>query len=72
MVKEMLTRVVDALPESAQLQIREQNWRVKSRFLYQSLYSRLNLEHTLNSGLRVKVANKGEWWTYNDIFVKSY
>jgi len=69
MVKEMLTRIVDALPESARFQIRERYWRVKSRFLYQSLYSRLNLQHTLNSGLTVKVASKGEWWAYNEIFV---
>jgi FkbM family methyltransferase len=69
MIKKLLTRTVDALPESARFQIRERYWRVKSRFLYQSLYSRLNLEHTLNSGLKVKVASKGEWWAYNEIFV---
>jgi len=69
MVKKLLTRVVDALPESARFQVRERYWRVKSRFLYQSLYSRLNLEHTLNSGLTLKVASKGEWWAYNEIFV---
>jgi hypothetical protein len=44
MVKKLLTRVVDALPESARCQVRERYWRVKSRFLYQSLYSLLNLE----------------------------
>jgi FkbM family methyltransferase len=69
MIKKLLTRFVDALPESARFQIRERYWRVKSRILYQSLYSRLNLEHTLNSGLTVKVASKGEWWAYNEIFV---
>jgi FkbM family methyltransferase len=69
MVKKLLTRAVSVLPESAQFQIRERYWRVKSRFLYQSLYSVLNLEHTLNSGLAVKVASKGEWWAYNEIFV---
>jgi FkbM family methyltransferase len=69
MIKKLLTRVVGVLPESAQLQIRERYWQVKSRILYQSLYSLLNLEHTLDSGLTVKVASKGEWWIYNDIFV---
>jgi FkbM family methyltransferase len=69
MVKKLLTRAVGVLPESAQFQIRERYWRVKSRFLYQSLYGILNLEHTLNSGLAVKVASKGEWWAYNEIFV---
>jgi FkbM family methyltransferase len=69
MIKKLLTRVVGVLPESAQFQIRERYWRVKSRFLYQSLYRTLNLEHTLNSGLTVKVASKGEWWAYNEIFV---
>jgi FkbM family methyltransferase len=69
MIKKLLTRVVGTLPESAQFQIRERYWRVKSRFLYQSLYGALNLEHTLNSGLAVKVASKGEWWAYNEIFV---
>src|ERR1700730_457170 len=69
MVKKLLTRVAGALQESAQFQIREWYWRVKSRILYQSLYKLLDLEHTLDSGLTVKVASKGEWWTYNDIFV---
>jgi FkbM family methyltransferase len=69
MIKKLLTRVVGTLPESAQFQIRERYWRAKSRFLYQSLYGVLNLEHTLNSGLAVKVASKGEWWAYNEIFV---
>jgi hypothetical protein len=35
---------------------------------YQSRYSWLNLEHTLNSALPVKVASKGEWLTHNEIF----
>jgi FkbM family methyltransferase len=69
MIKNVLRRVVDALPESAQLQIRERYWRVKSKILYQSLYGLLNLEHKLGSGLTVKVASKGEWWAYNEIFV---
>ena len=29
----------------------------------------LELENTLPSGITVQVASKGEWWTYNDIFV---
>jgi len=69
MIKRLLTRVVGSLPESVQFQIRERYWRVKSRILYQSLYGFLDLEHTLDSGLTVKVSSKGEWWTYNDIFV---
>ncbi|HXM23206.1 MAG TPA: FkbM family methyltransferase [Terriglobales bacterium] len=27
------------------------------------------MEYTLQSGVTLKVASKGEWWTYNDIFV---
>lgn len=69
MIKTLLTRVVTALPVSAQSRIRERYWRAKSRVLYQSLYGLLDLEHTLRSGLTVEVASKGEWWTYNDIFV---
>jgi FkbM family methyltransferase len=69
MIKKVLTRLVGFLPESVQFQIRERYWRVKSRLLYQSLYGWLNLEHTLDTGLRLKVASKGEWWIYNDIFV---
>jgi len=69
MLKNLVTRLVDALPESARFQIRERYWRVKSRILYQSLYSVLDLEHTLSSGLTVKVASKGEWWAYNEVFV---
>jgi FkbM family methyltransferase len=69
MIKNLLTRVVGVLPAAAQFQIRERYWRAKSKLFYQSLYSMLNLEHTLDSGLTVKVASKGEWWIYNDIFV---
>jgi len=69
MIKKFVNRVVDALPGPARFQIRERYWRAKSRFLYQSLYSALDLEHTLTSGLTVKVASKGEWWAYNEIFV---
>jgi FkbM family methyltransferase len=68
-MKRVLAQVVEALPESAQVRIRDQYWKTKSRFLYQSLYRVLDLEHTLQSGLSVRVAGKGEWWTYNDIFV---
>jgi len=69
MTKKMLARVVDKLPERARVRIRDAYWRIKSRLLYQSLYRVLKLEHTLRSGLTLKVASKGEWWTYNDIFV---
>jgi hypothetical protein len=69
MVKNWLTRAVGVLPQSMQFQIRERYWQVKSRILYQSLYGLLNLEHTLDSGITLKVASKGEWWIYNDIFV---
>ena len=68
-MKKVLARVVEALPESVQNQMRDRYWKIKSRLLYQSLYRALDLEHTLQSGLTVKVASKGEWWTYNDIFV---
>ncbi len=68
-MKKVLARVVEALPESAQIQIRDRYWQIKSRLLYQSLYRVLDLEHTLQSGLTVRVASHGEWWTYNDIFV---
>lgn len=68
-VKKLLTRVVQALPESIQDQIRDRYWQIKSTLLYQSLYRVLDLEHTLDSGLTLKVASKGEWWAYNEIFV---
>ena len=68
-MKKMLARVVEKMPVYAQVQIRNRYWQIKSRLLYQSLYRLLELEHTLPSGLSVKVASKGEWWIYNDIFV---
>ena len=68
-MKRMLARAVDALPKSVQSPIRDRYWRIKSRLLYQLPYRVLKLEHTLRSGLTVKVASKGEWWIYNDIFV---
>lgn len=49
--------------------LRELYWQTKSRFLYQTLYRALRLEHKLRSGLTVKVQSMGEWWIYNDIFV---
>lgn len=69
MIKKLLSRSVGVLPETVQFQIRERYWRVKSRLLYQSLYRLVELEHTLQSGLTVKIASKGEWWAYNEIFV---
>ena len=68
-MKKVLVRVVDALPESVQNRIRNRYWQIKSRLLYQSLYCVLGLEHTLQSGLTLNVASKGEWWAYNEIFV---
>ena len=69
MVKKLLSDVVEVIPESAQRTIREAYWRVKSEFLYRHLYGMLNLEYTLQSGVTIKVASRGEWWIYNDIFV---
>jgi hypothetical protein len=69
MIKKLLNRVVSVLPESAQFQIRDRYWRVKSKLLYQSFHSFLKLEHTLDSGLTIKAESKGEWWIYKDIFV---
>ena len=69
MIKKLLSSVVRMLPKSAQAQIRERYWQAKSRLLYQSLYKVLELENTLPSGITLQVASKGEWWTYNDIFV---
>jgi FkbM family methyltransferase len=68
-MKKVLARVVEALPKSLQNRVRDRYWQIKSRFLYRSLYRALDLEHTLPSGLIVKIASKGEWWVYNDIFV---
>jgi FkbM family methyltransferase len=58
-------------PPVAKIQelLRECYWQIKSRFLYQTLYRALHLEHKLRSGLTVKVESMGEWWVYNDIFV---
>src|SRR5271157_5421497 len=67
-MKNMLARVVEALPKSVQNQMRDRYWQIKSKLLYQSLYRVLDLDHILQSGLSVKVASKGEWWIYNDIF----
>src|SRR5260370_22875513 len=68
-MKKVLARVVEALPRLVQNRLRDRYWQIKSKVLYQSLYRALDLEHTLQSGLIVKVASKGEWWVYNDIFV---
>ena len=68
-MKKMLAWAVEMLPEYAQLRIRNRYWQIKSRLLYQFPYRVLELEHTLPSGLSVKVASKGEWWIYDDIFV---
>ena len=62
-------RVVGSLPAPLQTHIRDFYWRVKSRLFYQRLYEMLDLEYTLSSGLTLKVGSKGEWWTYNEIFV---
>jgi FkbM family methyltransferase len=62
-------KFVSVLPDSVQHHLREYYWALRSRFLYQTLYRALHLEHTLRSGLTVQVSSKGEWWIYNDIFV---
>src|ERR1035438_6186190 len=69
MVKTTLRRLVRLLPRSFEERLRDRYWRAKSALLYQRLYQILQLEYTLESGLVLKVASKGEWWTYNDIFV---
>ena len=69
MINKLLSAAVRTLPTSAQSKIRDHYWQAKSRLLYQSLYKLLDLENTLPSGITLKVASKGEWWTYNDIFV---
>jgi FkbM family methyltransferase len=69
MVKKTLRRLVGLLPHSSEEWLRYKYWRAKSMLLYQRLYQSLQLEYTLESGLVLKVASKGEWWTYNDIFV---
>jgi FkbM family methyltransferase len=69
MLKRILSDVVELLPRSIQGRIRETYWRIKSELLYRRLYRILHLEYTLQSGVTLKVDSKGEWWTYNDIFV---
>lgn len=69
MIKKFLSVAVSALPKSAQSRIRDRYWQIKSGLLYQSLYQLLALENTLPSGITLQVSSKGEWWTYNDIFV---
>lgn len=64
-----VSKFVSFLPGSFKDELRERYWQIKSKFLYQTLYRWLHLEHTLRSGLTVKIASMGEWWTYNDIFV---
>jgi hypothetical protein len=68
-MKNLVTRIVDMLPEFARTMICNRYWQIKGRLLYKSLYRVLDLNHILRSSLTVKVARKGEWWTYNDIFV---
>jgi FkbM family methyltransferase len=65
----LTARVVSRLPAPVQSQIRDLYWRVKSRLLYQRLYQMLDLQYTLATGLTLRVGSKGEWWTYNEIFV---
>jgi FkbM family methyltransferase len=69
MIKRILSDVVELLPQTIQGRIRETYWRIKSELLYRRLYRILQLEYTLQSGVTLKVASKGEWWTYNDISV---
>jgi len=68
-MKKLLAKCVSVLPQTAQSKIREHYWRIKSRFLYQTLYHWVGLEHSLPTGLKIEVANRGEWWAYNEIFV---
>ena len=68
-MKKLLADVADLLPQSIRGRIRDRYWRIKSEFLYRRLYQILRLEYTLQSGVTLKVASLGEWWTYNDIFV---
>ena len=58
-------------PSSSSFQqwMRDRYWRIKSALLYQRLYKMLDLQYTVESGLSLRVASKGEWWIYNDIFV---
>ena len=68
-MKRVLGSVVERLPKSLRDAIRDRYWRVKSKVLYQHLFEILDLEYQLHSGITIKVASQGEWWTYNDIFV---
>lgn len=69
MMKQVLVRAVDRLPAPLRNPIRDSYWRVKSKLLYQRLFSMLGLESRLHSGITVKIGSQGEWWAYNDIFV---
>jgi FkbM family methyltransferase len=69
MLKKLLSTAVGVLPKSAQRQIRDRYWRTKSHLLYQSFYEWMKLENTLRTGIILRVASRGEWWVYNDIFV---
>jgi FkbM family methyltransferase len=69
MIKRALGSAVERLPKSFRDAIRDRYWRIKSKLLYQRLFEILDLEYQLRSGITVRVASQGEWWTYNDIFV---
>jgi FkbM family methyltransferase len=69
MEQTILGRLSQLAPRPIQSWLRDRYWRVKSNLLYSRLYKLLQLEYTLQSGIVLKVASKGEWWTYNDIFV---
>jgi FkbM family methyltransferase len=69
MIRKTLSNIVELLPQSIKGRTRETYWQIKSDLLYRRLYGILHLEYTLQSGVTLKVASKGEWWTYNDIFV---
>src|ERR1700683_4924652 len=69
MEQTILDRLSRLAPRPIQSWLRDRYWRVKSNLLYSRLYELLQLEYTLQSGIVLKVASKGEWWTYNDIFV---
>jgi FkbM family methyltransferase len=63
------SRIAGFLPRSVEDSLRARYWNFKSHLLYRRLYEFLDLQYTLQSGLMVQVATKGEWWSYNDIFV---
>jgi FkbM family methyltransferase len=69
MNKRILSNVARLLPQPIERSIRQTYWQIKSELLYRYLYRILQLEYTLRSGVVLNVASKGEWWTYNDIFV---